>query len=101
MYGATCPAGVAPDPDFGPPSFCLTLSGGATDLVQGFLYDSDGDPAPAGLYTLVSWAQTVGTTGTRSFYADQSGLIRHCTMTGAASRAVVTSNTIDTAAVNC
>ena len=101
MYGASCAAGVAPDPDFGPPSFCLVLSGGALDLVQGFIYDYDGAAAPAGTYTLVVWAQTVGTTGTRSFFVNQSGLIRHCNMAAAGDRATVADNTIDVAPVAC
>ena len=102
MYGANCAAGTAPDPDFGPPSFCMaTLNGGAADLVQGFIYDYTGAAAPAGTYTLVAWAQTVGTTGTRSFFANQTGLIRHCTMAAQADRADVADQTIDTAPVAC
>jgi prepilin-type N-terminal cleavage/methylation domain-containing protein len=102
MYGADCVAATAPAPDFGPPSFCLaTLNGGAADLVQGYIYDYTGAAAPAGTYTIVSWAQTMGTTGTRSFLANETGLIRHCTMTAQTSRATAASVTIDAAVTNC
>jgi prepilin-type N-terminal cleavage/methylation domain-containing protein len=82
MYGANCAAGTAPDPDFGPPSFCLaTLNGGAGDLVQGYIYDYTGAAAPAQTYSLLAIPQTLGTTGTRSFFASQTGLVNHCTGT--------------------
>ena len=79
MYGA-CPGGAGlPTPDFGPPSFCLaTLNGGAADVVQGYIYDYTGAAAPAGTYTILAVPQNVGTTGTRSFFLNQTGLIRHC-----------------------
>ena len=103
MYDAAatdCSAGVLPDPDFGPPSFCRALTGtAATDTIQGFVFDYD-LPA-AGTYTLVAWAGVLGNTGTRSFFANESGLIRHCTMTAATSRAVVGSPTIDQPVANC
>ena len=98
--GTSCGAAL-PTPDFGPPSFCTAggLTGAATDVIQGYVYDYD-SPA-AGTYTLVAWANVLGNTGTRSFFADESGLIRHCTMTVAASRAVVGSPTIDQPIANC
>lgn len=75
MYGADCNAGTAPDPDFGPPSFCLAM---AASAVSGFNYTYTGAAAPAQTYTLLAVPATLGTTGSRSFYADQSGLIEHC-----------------------
>ena len=76
MYGANCNAGTAPDPDFGPPSFCVDLGAGA--VVQGFTYTYAGAAAPAATYTLLTTPQNIGTTGTRTFFTNQSGLIRHC-----------------------
>jgi type II secretory pathway pseudopilin PulG len=75
MYGADCDAGTAPDPDFGPPAFCLDLTAAA---VAGFEYTYDGADAPAQTYTILAVPEDLGTTGSRSFYADQSGLISHC-----------------------
>ena len=98
MYGTSCTgaAGDTVNPDFGPPSFCLaTLNGGANDRVQGFIYDYTGGAAPAGTYTLDSWPQAMGTDGTRSFFVDQTGLIRHCRMAAQTDRADVNDVTID------
>ena len=78
MYGANCTAGTAPDPDFGPPSFCTTLTGGgAVNTIQGFIYTYAGD-ATGTTYTMLAVPATIGTTGTRTFFANQTGLIRHC-----------------------
>ena len=78
MYGADCLAGTAPDPDFGPPSFCQTLTGGgAANTIQGFVYTYAGN-ATGDTYTLLAVPSTVGTTGTRSFFVNQTGLVRHC-----------------------
>ena len=85
MYGAgavpaACAAGLAPNLDFGPPSFCLPLTGGgAANTVQGYIYTYANGAAAAQTYTILAVPVTVGTTGTRSFVADQTGLIRHCT----------------------
>ena len=100
MYGTDCLLS-APNPDFGPPSFCMATLNGGTDVVQGFIYDYTGLAAPSGTYTLSVWAQTMGTTGTRAFFANETGLVRHCTMTASTSRAVVTSATIDVQPVDC
>ena len=78
MYGANCNAGTAPDPDFGPPSFCRTLTGGgAANTVSGFIYTYAGS-ATGDTYTLLAAPGVIGTTGTRTFFVDQTGLIRHC-----------------------
>ena len=98
MYGADCAAATAPAPDFGPPSFCLDLDAGAA--VQGYTYTYADGAAPVQTYTIVAVPTTLGTTGTRSFYADQSGLIRHCIGTGTAAQ-LVTESTLDAAPTAC
>ncbi|MBI3321081.1 MAG: prepilin-type N-terminal cleavage/methylation domain-containing protein [Candidatus Omnitrophica bacterium] len=83
MYGATCAAGVVPDPDFGPPSFCLALiAPGGT--VQGYNYTYANGITAGQTYSVLAVPTGVGTTGTRTFVATQTGLIRHCTGTGTA-----------------
>ena len=83
MFGADCNIGTVPDPDFGPLSFCQTLTGGgAANTISGFVYTYAGT-ATGGTYTLLAVPATLGTTGTRTFFADQSGLVHHCTGTGA------------------
>jgi prepilin-type N-terminal cleavage/methylation domain-containing protein len=79
MYGADCTAGTTPDPDFGPPSFCVAMTG---TTVGAYTYTYTGAAAPAQTYTILAVPSTLGTTGTRSFYADQTGLIEHCLGTG-------------------
>ena len=105
MYPAGAPA-------FGPPSFGTAGIGAtlAADTVQGFAYTYSTVPAgctdaanDCNQYTLLVNPQTIGTTGTRSFLADQTGLIRHCT-TGAAAATVAEladENTIDAAPSAC
>ena len=99
-----------PDPDFGPPSFNLDLS--AAQTVQGYNYTYAGLPAgctdAAGnctQYTLSTVAQTLGRTGVRSFIADDTGVIRHCTATAQGQTADPTGAgqdaTIDAPPVNC
>jgi len=103
MYGADCLAATAPVPDFGPPSFCTAdLNGGAGappagSQVQGYSYNYTGAAAPAGTYTITANPVTLNTTGTRSFFVDESGVIRHCTGTGA----TVTDPSIDQAPIAC
>lgn len=99
MYGTDCLAATAPAPDFGPPSFCRVLDASEPgSVVQGYhwLYAA---PAGGATYTLVGRPATPGTTGTRSFYADQTGLVRHCqTSTDSATAAnMADDNTIDQA----
>jgi prepilin-type N-terminal cleavage/methylation domain-containing protein len=79
MYGAgaapaACAAGVAPDPDFGPPSFCNAMGG---NTVQGYNYTYAGVAAGT-TYTLLAVPTTIGNTGTRTFFANETGLLRHC-----------------------
>ena len=82
MYGAgvapaACAVAVPPAPDFGPPSFCTQLTPGP-GLVQGFNYTYVQGPTGGATYDLLTVPATVGTTGTRSFYTNESGIIRHC-----------------------
>ena len=80
MYGTDCAAATIPTPDFGPPSFCLNLDVSGT--VQGYAYVYANGAVPVNTYTLLGTPQTLGTTGTRSFFASETGLISHCTGTG-------------------
>ena len=71
MYGVT--------PAFGPPSFNPTPATALTAfLVQGFNYTYTNNVPAAATYDLLAVPATVGTTGTRSFYTNESGQIRHC-----------------------
>ena len=97
------------NPDFGPPSFAATLT------VQGYVYTFTSTNAAAGacttaafdcvLYTLSAVPGTWGTTGVRSFVADETGMIRHCTGTAAGQSAdrsgAGQDNTIDAGAADC
>ena len=107
MYGADCTAGTAPDPDFGPPAFCLDLIAG--DVVQGFTYFYTALPADcdntAGSectqYTLTADPEDVGRTGTRAFYVDEAGTPRHCTSTAEDDLADNDDATLDDPPVDC
>lgn len=104
MYGATCLATAVPVPDFGPPSFCNTMAGGttaATGLVQGYLWTYANPDGSGTGYTVQATPAVVNSTGTRSFFANETGLIRHCTTGTQGLQAVVGSNTIDVAAAAC
>ena len=90
---------TTPDPDFGPPAFNKTLDLAAGSLVQGFLYRYTS--AAGTTYTLESTPQTLGSTGTRAFFADDSGQIRHCTVAVQGAVATVASPTIDQAVAAC
>lgn len=98
MFGADCDAGTAPDPDFGPPSFCLDLDTGGTVQGYDYVYADAGDPVTT--YTILATPDDLGTTGTRSFLADQTGLIRHCIGTGNAAD-MADDATIDAAPADC
>ena len=101
MYDNTpgCTAGNVPEPDFGPPSFCGVMSAAAQLRVQGYDYQYLGAAAPAGTYTIMARPGQIRIDGTRSFYVDQTGLIRHCREDGAALAATLAGmsndNTID------
>jgi prepilin-type N-terminal cleavage/methylation domain-containing protein len=105
MYGTDCAAATTPIPDFGPPSFCNTMAGGttaATGLVQGYKYTFTGQAAGS-TYTIQATPQTLNNTGTRSFFADETGLIRHCTTAVQDAQATSADPTIDVAGqpANC
>ena len=101
MYGADCVAATVPVPDFGPPSFCKDLDGADPgSVVQGYKY-TYAAPAAGTTYTLNATPQTVNNTGTRSFLANETGLIRHCTTGTQDKQATVASPTIDAAVAAC
>jgi prepilin-type N-terminal cleavage/methylation domain-containing protein len=100
MYGANCTAGTAPDPDFGPPSFCVDLM--AAQSVQGYSFKY----TPAAGLSPQTWdinanPVTIGRTGTRTFWADESGQIYHCVGDSASDTPLPTAVTIDQQPVNC
>jgi len=112
LYSATAtwqanmfPAGGVPA--FGPPSFNVAM---AASTVQGYNYTYAGRPVPCvdptpllpgtcTQYSILAVPQTLNQTGTRSFYVDESGTIRHCTGTGTAVGGPAW-NTIDRAPTN-
>ena len=106
MYGANCTVGTAPDPDFGLPSFCVDIS--TEQTVQGYDYVYTASPAncdngAGGIcsqYNILATPGTLGRTGTRSFYVDESGTVRHCTGTGAAAT-MADDTTIDRPPQDC
>lgn len=73
------------DPDYGPPAFNLSMS---NSTLQGYTYTYT--PLPGGCttacsdYALSSVPQTLGSTGSRAFFVDRTGVIRHCTGSGPA-----------------
>ena len=87
MYGTACggPAGDPVAPDFGPPSFCTVPALGLTNfVVQGFAYTYTNGPTAGQTYNLVVDPTTPGTTGSRAFYASETGLVLHCRRLAAA-----------------
>ena len=89
---------TTPEPDFGPPSFAVAMT---TSTVQGFNYTYVG-VAAGGSYDLLVNPATAGTTGTRSFLANETGLIRHCSTSGVATVAELDDeSTIDAAPSDC
>ena len=108
MYGAgavpaACAAALAPAPDFGPPSFCNTMAGGATaatGLVQGYMFTFT-PVANGATYTVQATPLTLNNTGTRSFFTDESGIIRHCTTAVQGAQATAADFPIDQTAAPC
>jgi len=93
------------NPPFGPPSFSHVMdgtacpSGAASSCTQGYRYTYTS--AGAGTYTLLVLPDVLNTTGTRTFFLDQSGVIRHCTVPPAGTVANgATWATIDAAPTN-
>ncbi len=93
LYGADCAAATTPSPDFGPPSFCNTAADDIRDI-QGFNYQWTGG---ATTYNILTEPVTAND-GSRAFYVDQTGLVRHCAQlaVGAATAAgMADDNTLD------
>lgn len=84
---------TTPDPDFGPPSFEVAMT---ASTVQG--YNWTYTRATAQTYTLSAVPQTLGSTGTRAFFANQAGNVRHCRGAGPA---LVTNPTLDQPPAAC
>ena len=101
MYGADCDAATAPAPDYGPPSFCMGLTGAAANVVQGFIYTYTGAAAPAATYTIRAVPQVADSTGTRSFLANESGVVRHCLGSTGTVAELVDESTIDAVPTAC
>ena len=83
------------DPDYGPPSFDLALTG---QTVQGYNYTYA--TVTAQTFTLLAVPNAVGTTGTRSIFTNQTGIVRHCRGTGTAA-GMVDDATLDAAPAAC
>lgn len=83
------------DPDYGPPSFNLALTG---QTVQGYNYTYA--QVTAQTFTLLAVPNAVGTTGTRSIFTNQTGIVRHCRGTGTAA-GMVDDATLDAAPAAC
>ncbi len=96
---------TTPNPDFGPPSFNHVMdatacpAGANSSCTQGFRYRYTS--AAGTTYQVEATPDAVGTTGTRSFLGDDTGVIRHCLSAGGAGRATVASPSIDAPVVNC
>ena len=107
MYGAgavpaACAAGIQPAPDFGPPSFCLPLTGPGVNvgLVQGYNYVYAAGVPAGQTYSLIVTPANTGTTGTRSFLATQTGLIQHCLEPTAGAVAATVANMLNDATID-
>lgn len=92
------------NPDFGPPSFDQDLA--AAQTVQGYDYVYTELPAACAepdctQYTITSTPVTAFRTGTRAFFVDEAGTIRHCTVAATGDLASGTCPTIDQAPVLC
>jgi len=92
---------TAATPDFGPPSFDLDIQTGA-QTVQGYNYrfTPTGTEPNVTQYTLTATPQTALRTGTRSFFVDETGTIRHCVVVNQGDLATVADATIDGAPTN-
>ena len=76
---------TTPDPDFGPPSFNVAMTG---QTVQGYNWTYTRPTTQT--YTISAVAQTLGSTGTRAFFASEAGTVRHCRGAGPADAADLT-----------
>lgn len=94
---------TTPTPDFGPPSFdhvmdgtpCPQVAAGTSSCTQGYRYTYTSGAGTT--YTISTIPDALNNTGTRSFLADESGVIRHCT----GLTATVTDPSIDAPVIAC
>jgi general secretion pathway protein G len=88
---------TTPEPDYGPPAFAVA----SPMSVQGYTYTyvSGG----AGTYTFTTVPATPGSTGTRGFFTNEAGQVRHCTCvgSGACGTPALTDPTVDGAPIDC
>ena len=99
---------TTPNPDFGPPSFAHAMDGtacppaAAASCTQGYRYTYAPGASAGTTYNLLAVPDVLGTTGTRSFLATESGLVRHCIGTGtAAAMSAAPAPTVDAPPANC
>ncbi len=73
------------DPDYGPPSFNMSMT---NSLFQGYLYTYTAQPSGCATgctgYFVTANPQSLGSLGTRAFFLDNTGRVRHCTGSGPA-----------------
>ena len=83
-------------PPYGPPAF----NGASPVTVQGYIYTYASGGAQT--YTWSDVPSTPGTTGSRAFFVDESGVVRHCRCAGTTcNAATATSNTLDALPAAC
>ncbi len=76
MYGVDCNPATQPVPDFGPAQFCQSMN---TSFIQGYLYTYTAGAATNALtYRITADPAVFGQSGSRAFFVDESGQIRHC-----------------------
>ena len=96
-----------PVPAFGPPSFNHVMDGTACppaankSCTQGYKYTYANGASVGQTYTIQATPDALNTTGTRSFFANESGVLRHCTTGTQDKQAVVGSPTIDAPVIAC
>ncbi|MBI2104231.1 MAG: prepilin-type N-terminal cleavage/methylation domain-containing protein [Candidatus Omnitrophica bacterium] len=90
------------NPDFGPPSFNLNLAAAQTVQGYNYVYTAVGGCAEPNCtqYTMTGTPQTALRTGTRAFFVDETGTIRHCVVVNQGDLAAVTDATIDQGPTN-
>ena len=96
---------TTPTPDYGPASFNLLMAGGAASQVQGYqwTYTPTGAEPNVSVFTITAVPATVPSTGTRGFFADETGVLRHCSCAaaGACNTPAIGNNSIDQPPAAC
>lgn len=73
------------DPDYGPPAFNMLMTDSS---LQNYLYTYTAQPGGCATdctgYTITANPQALGSLGTRAFFLDNTGRVRHCTGAGPA-----------------